>query len=98
MEDAILSAADHPEVAAIDDLTLEAQTAFDAPWEDLETDEDDVRGALLDPELSITSVGEATRSGERGIRVPIVVADKRGRTSTLVLTVQLDPVREENGD
>lgn len=98
MEDAIVSSAEHPEAAAIDDLAEQAESAFAAPWEELDDDDDDSRGAQLGPELSITSVGEATRSGERGIRVPIVVADKDGRTSSLVLTVQLDPLLEETLD
>ncbi len=44
----------------------------------------------LGPELSITSVGEATRCGQRAVRVPLVVADKEGRSTTLVLTISLD--------
>ena len=44
----------------------------------------------LGPELSIASVGEATRCGERAVRVPLVVADKKGRSTTLVLTISLD--------
>lgn len=45
---------------------------------------------LLDAELSISSVGQATRCGERSVRVPLVVADKRGRSTTLILTISLD--------
>ena len=97
MEDAILSTTEHPDAAAIDDITQQAQSAFDSPWEELDVD-DGPPGAQLGPELSIASVGVATRSGERGIRVPIVVSDKDGRTSALVLTVQLDPLLEENRD
>ena len=39
--------------------------------------------------------GEATRVGERGVRVPLVVSDKDGRTSNLVLSIRLDPLSDE---
>jgi len=53
------------------------------------------RPPQLGPELSIESVGEATRDGERGVRVPIVVADKQGHSATLVLTISLDMLAED---
>jgi hypothetical protein len=56
------------------------------------------QGAKLDAEFAIASVGEATRSGDRGIRVPLVVSDKQGRNSKLVLTIQLDPLLEGDLD
>ena len=96
MEDAILSEAEHPEAALIDDLAASAQTALDIPWGELEDEGEPVAAVQLDSEFSIASVGEATRSGERGVRIPLVVSDKSGRTSNLVLTIQLDP--EAGGD
>ena len=50
----------------------------------------------MGPDLSIVSVGQATRSGERSVRVPLVLGDGDGNTSTLVLTIQLDPLMDEN--
>ena len=92
MEDAILSEAAHPEANALDDLAASAQTAFEIPWGELEDDGEPLAAVQLDSEFSIASVGEATRSGERGVRVPLVVSDKAGRTSNLVLTIRLDPL------
>jgi hypothetical protein len=98
MEDAVLSGEEHSEASAIDDLAREAQEVFDAPWDEVAVDVESPRGAQLDAEFSITSVGEATRSGDRGVRVPVVVSDKQGRSSKLVLTIQLDPLLEGDRD
>jgi hypothetical protein len=46
-------------------------------------------------DLSIVSVGEATREGNRAVRLPLVLGDAEGGTSTLVLTIQLDAPAEE---
>lgn len=96
MEDAILYEEEHPEADLIDDLAASAQTALDIPWGELEDDGEPIAAVQLDAEFSIASVGEATRSGERGVRIPLVVSDKSGRTSNLVLTIQLDP--ENDGE
>jgi hypothetical protein len=96
MEDAILSEEEHSEANALDDLAASAQTALEIPWGELEDEGEPSTAVQLDSEFSIASVGEATRSGERGVRIPLVVSDKGGRTSNLVLTIQLDP--EPNGE
>jgi hypothetical protein len=54
-----------------------------------------MRAVRIGPELSIVSVGEATRAGDRAVRVPLVLGDGGGSTSTLVLTIQLDPLIDE---
>ena len=92
MEDAILEEEEHPEANALDDLATVAQTALDTPWDELEAEREPSANAQLDAEFSIASVGEARRSGERSVRVPLVVSDKSGRTSSLVLTIRLDPL------
>jgi hypothetical protein len=97
MEDAILREAEHPEANILDDLAASAQTALDTPWDELEGTGDSLAAAQLDSEFSIASVGEATRSGERSVRIPLVVSDKGGRTSSLVLTVRLDPLLDGEG-
>jgi hypothetical protein len=50
----------------------------------------------MGPDLSIVSVGQATRSGERAVRIPLVLGDGDGDTSTLVLTIQLDSLLDED--
>jgi len=95
MEEALLAEEEHPEASALDDLTASAQTALDANWDELEATSDPLAAAQLDSEFSIASVGEATRSGERSVRIPLVISDKGGRTSNLVLTIRLDPLLED---
>jgi len=92
MEDAILSEAEHPEADVLDELSAATQAALEIPWGELEADGEPIAAVQLDSEFSIASVGEATRSGERGVRIPLVVSDKTGRRSNLVLTVHLDPL------
>ena len=98
IEDAILSEIEHPEMIAIDDLAREAQTVFETPWDDPPANPIQSAPGLLDTEFSIASVGEATRVGERGVRVPIEISGKDQRHSTLILTIQLDPLLAEDSD
>jgi hypothetical protein len=98
LQDLILSGEEHPEASAIDDLAHEAQEVFDAPWDEIAVDVESTHGAQLDAEFTIASVGEASRSGDRGIRIPVVIADKAGRRSKLLLTIQLDPFPEGDHD
>ena len=98
MENAIAGEADHPEVDAIDDLAGEAQAELDAPWEEAKAEAEPSVGVRIGPELTIASVGEASRSGERGVRVPVVLSDKDGRSATVVLTIQIDPVLDGDAD
>jgi hypothetical protein len=98
MEDAILSEEEHSEAKALDDLAAAAQTALDMPMNELEAESGPLAAAQLDSEFSIASVGEATRSGERGVRIPLVISDKGGRTSNLVLTIRLDPLLDGESD
>jgi signal recognition particle receptor subunit beta len=98
MEDAILSEEEHPEANVLDDLAASAQTALDMPLHELEAEGEPLAAAQLDSEFSIASVGEATRSGERGVRIPVVISDKAGRTSNLVLTIRLDPLLDGESD
>jgi signal recognition particle receptor subunit beta len=98
MEDAILSEEEHPEANLLDDLAASAQTALDTPWDELEEESEPLVAAQLDSEFSIASVGEATRNGERSVRIPLVVSDKAGRTSNLVLSIRLDPLPDGESD
>jgi len=98
MEDAILSEEDHPEANVIDDLAASAQTALDMSLDELRVEGEPLAAAQLDSEFSIASVGEAARSGERGVRIPLVISDKGGRTSNLVLTIRLDPLIDGESD
>jgi len=52
------------------------------------------QGVRLGADLSIVSVGEAVRSGDREVVLPLVLGDGSGQTSTLVLTLRLDALVE----
>jgi signal recognition particle receptor subunit beta len=96
MEDAILREAEHPESGAIDAAAHRAETLLDTPWEQVAGEIGRSAGIRVGPDLSIVSVGQATRSGERAVRVPLVLGDGDGNTSTLMLTIQLDPLMDED--
>jgi len=98
MEEAILSEAEHPDVAEIDAEALAAESLMDQPWHH-GTEEMNARvGARIDGDLTIVSVGEATRADERSVRIPLVLGDAEGGTSALVLTLRLDPITDEAPD
>lgn len=82
---------DDPQPADFDELSGPGLTD---PMADLSgphpLDDEAAGGPRLGPELSIAEVGEATRHGQRGVRVPVVVSDKDGRRAKLVLTITLD--------
>jgi hypothetical protein len=96
MEDAILREPEHPERGAIDETAHRAETLLNTSWEQVAGEIERSAGIRVGPDLSIVSVGQATRSGERAVRVPLVLGDGDGNTSTLVLTIQLDPLMDED--
>jgi signal recognition particle receptor subunit beta len=96
MEDAILREPEHPERGSIDEAAQRAEMLLDTSWEQVAGEIERSAGIRVGPDLSIVSVGQATRSGERAVRVPLVLGDGEGNTSTLVLTIQLDPLMDEN--
>ncbi len=96
MEAAILSEGEGiAEVSAADDAASRTELAFDRPWAQL-ADEKPAPGARFGPDLRVVSVGTAERSGERGVRVPLVLGNDEGETLTVALTVQLEPLLEDD--
>ena len=70
----------------------QAQAFLDVPWDRVAEELDasqPLSGAL---DLSIVSVGEATRAGDRSVRIPLVLGDTEGQTTSVVLTIQIDPL------
>jgi hypothetical protein len=98
MEEAILHEAEHPEAAEIEAEAQAAQDILDQPWHHGGDAQTARLGARIDSNLSIVSVGDATRADERSVRVPVVLGDGDGETSTLVLTIRLDPLLGEAPD
>ncbi len=98
IERAILEEDSHPDASAIAAAAQRTEVMFDQSWEEVSGEIERGGGMRLGPDLSIVSVGEATRVGERSVRVPLVLGDADGRTATFALTIQLDALADENAD
>jgi signal recognition particle receptor subunit beta len=96
MEQAIGMEQTDPEAPALDAAVEDAQTLLDTSFDELAGEIERPAGVRLGPDVSIVSVGEAVRVGDRSLRVPLVLGDPAGGTSTLVLTIQLDALVEED--
>lgn len=93
LESAILSeeTSDHEA-----DAQLEvAQSLLEDSWHEAAPT---AAGVRLSADLTVVSVGEARRVNERAVRVPLLLGDGDGATSTLVLTIQLDALVDGNDD
>jgi hypothetical protein len=93
MEAAILAEGEGMESGS--DPISEAQSALDRPWSELQAEAKPGGGARIGSDLRIVSVGTATRSGERAVQVPLVLGNDEGETVTLSLSVQLDPLLDD---
>lgn len=92
MESAILAEADEAAGSqAADETADRARLAFDQSWSDVSSAKSD-SGARLGADLRIVSVGTAARTGDRSVRIPLVLGNDEGETVTLALSVQLDPL------
>ncbi len=96
MESAILGEPSHPEAPVLDAATRQAETLLDTPsWPQVSGEIERPTGVRLGPDLSIVSVGEASRADDRSVRVPLVLGDAEGGTTSLVLTLRLDVLVDE---
>ena len=98
MEEAILAEPMHAESAEIEADAFAARSLLEQHPLDGIDERVPAAGARIGRDLCIVSVGEASRADERSVRVPLVVGDAEGETSTLVLTVRLDPLLDEGPD
>jgi signal recognition particle receptor subunit beta len=98
MEEAILAEPMHAESAEIEADAFAARSLLEQHPLDGIDEMVPAAGARIGRDLCIVSVGEASRADERSVRVPLVVGDAEGETSTLVLTVRLDPLLDEGPD
>jgi hypothetical protein len=96
MEAAILAEADHPNFGDIDSAAHQAESLLDTSWERVTGEIEKPEGVRVGADLSIVSVGIASRSGERAVRVPLVLGDAEGNTASVALTIQLDPLMDED--
>ena len=98
MEDALAAEGTELDASALDLATSEAETLLEGSLPAFADEIVRPPGVRLGPDLTIVSVGEATRTGERSLRLPLVLGDPEGGTSTLVLSIQLDALIEDDQD
>jgi hypothetical protein len=94
LEEAILEEGAREDASA-DAALSSAERLLEAPWPEDAGALGTSFGARIGRDLSIVSVGEASRVDERSVRLPIVLGDGLGETSTLVLTIRLDALVDE---
>ncbi|HJO23297.1 MAG: GTPase domain-containing protein [Myxococcota bacterium] len=95
MQEALEAEGSEPDAFALDALADDAQTLLEEANPFTTGEISRPAGVRIGLDLSIVSVGEATREGNRAVRLPLVLGDAEGGTSTLVLTIQLDAPAEE---
>jgi signal recognition particle receptor subunit beta len=96
MEAAILAEGeDHDEMEATEVVASEAQSLLDQTWDALSKETKPAAGIHIGADLQIVSVGTAEVSGRRSVRVPLVLGNDGGETLTLALTLQLDPLLDD---
>jgi hypothetical protein len=96
MEEAILLEGQGPaEAQAADAATNQARSLLDQTWDALSQQNKPESGARIGGDLRIVSVGVAERSGDRGVKLPLVLGNKEGETVTLALSIQLDPLLDD---
>jgi signal recognition particle receptor subunit beta len=98
MQQAILEEPAHPEALEVGAATRVAAELPEPGWQSPPGEIDRPRGVRIGRDLSIVSVGEAMRSGDREVVLPLVLGDGSGQTSTLLLTLRLDALVEPEPD
>jgi signal recognition particle receptor subunit beta len=93
MEAAIL--AEGEAEAGVSATIEQAQLALDRPWSEVAAEAKRGPGARIGGDLRIVSVGTATRTGDRAVQVPLVLGNDEGETVTLALSIQLDPLLDD---
>ena len=98
MEVGILEEGRDRDAEAIEATVEQAQALLDVPWDHVSEELDAHHAPPRALDLSIVSVGEATRAGDRAVQVPLVLGDTEGQTTSVVLTIQIDPLIGEPQD
>lgn len=72
-----------------------AEAVLDESWPAPPAGDKAAAGARIGADLKIVSVGTASRQGERGVRVPLVLGNDDGESVTLELSISLDPLLDD---
>ncbi|MFP8875805.1 MAG: GTPase domain-containing protein [Myxococcota bacterium] len=89
MERAIRAEAGQPEAGSIDAEVLAAQAFFETAGEAMPLPGEEVSN---DPSLHIASVGEVTRKDATTLRLPLVLADEKGTSTRIELSISIEAV------
>jgi hypothetical protein len=98
MQEAIADEGTELDAPALDLAASQAESLLEDSFPGFAGEIERPLGVRLGPDVSIVSVGEATRTGVRSVRLPLVLGDADGGTSTLVLSIQLDALVESDSD
>ena len=98
MERALLDEGTDPDAAAVAAAARDAEDLLAPAWGGSSGEIERPSGARIGADLTIVSVGEAVRSGDREVVLPLVLGDSSGQTSTLLLTLRLDALVDPSAD
>ena len=100
LEDAIAAEAlaSELEIETNDAFETAAHASFDESFSQLSSEPKPETRLSIGPDLRVVSVGTATRDGERGVRVPLVLGDAQGTTASLTLTLSLEALLDDEGN
>ncbi len=74
----------------------QTQAELDQPWDQVSAEPKISAGVRIGSDLRIVSVGTATREGERVVRIPLVLGNADGESVTLAISIQLDPLLDDD--
>lgn len=83
-----------PEARAVEATARRAEALLDDTWP---AEPDELLEGDAPPRWSLLSVGKAARTGERSLRIPLVLGDETGRKSEIVVNLSLDLAEDEGG-
>jgi hypothetical protein len=93
LESAILAEGeDGGQAGAAEQTVRAAEALFDRPYDELAEEVKQEGGARIGPDFQIVSVGDATCSGPRSVRVKLVLGNPEGESVSLALGISLDPL------
>jgi len=90
--------ASEEEQHAYAEIEGDTQAVFDQTYERLAEEAKSDATISLGADLRIVSVGKVTRTGDRTLRVPLVLGDADGATASLAFTISLDPFVDEDDE
>jgi signal recognition particle receptor subunit beta len=105
VDPALLYCENHPDGAAIEATAAEAEAAFEPSFQQVTVEMEAPTGWDLEPDgpatpgaICIESVGQASQTGPRRVRIPMLLRGEAGRSLAISLTVEIEPGTTESTD